>query len=93
MLGITARFWLQRLLDFPLNFNPRRISLLSEGIEQLTHLNLLNIINKIQQQCSIHVVFCLMLGGAFVNISLHHTLAYWRKIGVIDTNKGTMVVL
>ena len=34
-----------------------------------------------------------MLGCAFVNVSLHYTLACWRKIGAIDTNKGTMVTI
>ena len=67
--------------------------MLSEGIEQLIHLHLLNIRNKIQQQSSIHRVFCLMVGGMFVNLSLHHSLACWRKIGRVDTNKGTIVTL
>ena len=31
-----------------------------------------------------------MVGSVFVNISLHHSLACWRKIGRIDTNKGTL---
>ena len=59
----------------------------------LNKRGLLNIRNKIQQQSSIHRVFCLMVGGVFVNISLHHSLACWRKIGRIDTNKGTIATL
>ena len=59
----------------------------------LNKRGLLNIRNKIQQQSSIHRVFCLMVGGVFVNISLHHSLACWRKIGRIDSNKGTIATL
>ena len=67
--------------------------MLSEVIEQLIHLHLLNIRNKIQEQSSIHRVLYLMVGGVFVNTSLHHSLACWRKIGRINTSKGTMVTL
>ena len=75
MLGIIARFLLQNLLDFALNFNPREIrGNFSEGIEYLIHLSLLNYRKKIQQQSSVLLFFCLMLRGAFVSIALHHTL-------------------
>ena len=66
--------------------------MLLEWTEQLIHLNLLNVRSKTQQHSSIHIVFCLMLGDVFVNISIHHSLA-WRKIGMIDANKGSMVTL